>query len=347
MGKKNITGHALGLHRVLDNVKTLPQNASKLDASPTIYSNEILIDVEFLQIDSASFHQLRQAHASLESLKQAIVAIISERGKMQNPVTGSGGMLLGKVIEVGADYPDRSLKVGLKIATLVSLTATPLCLKEIHDIDLKRERVKISGTAVLFEKSLYAVMPEDISEGAALAAFDICGAPLLTVKQVKAGDKIFVLGLGKAGRSVLAGLRYKFGDSVKLFGADADKDAVKYCQNLYGASAFSILNAQDPIEVLSWVEKQTGQELMDLSVNLVNVSNSEMPTILVTRNGGKCLFYSMATDFKKATLGCESVAKDVQLIMGTGYTKGHADFMLELIRHDKNLRAYFEEKFGD
>ena len=154
---KPTTGHALGLHRVLDKVKTLPQNALKLDATSSIYSNEILIDVEFLQIDSANFHQLRQAHASSESLKQAIAAIISERGKMQNPVTGSGGMLLGKVAAVGSDYPDRSLKVGLKIATLVSLTATPLSLKEIHDIDLKRERVKISGTAVLFEKSLYRI----------------------------------------------------------------------------------------------------------------------------------------------------------------------------------------------
>lgn len=346
MVTKITRGHALGLHRVLDKVKTLPQNAVKLDASPTLYSNEILIDVEFLQIDSASFHQLRQVHTSLDSLRQAIVTIISERGKMQNPVTGSGGMLLGRVAEVGSDYPDRSLKVGAKIAALVSLTATPLSLKEIHDIDLARERVKISGTAVLFEKSLYAVMPTDISKGAALAAFDICGAPLLTVKQTKVGDKVFVLGLGKAGRSVLAGLKYKFGDQVKLFGADADKDAVKYCQNLYGASAFSVLNAQDPVEVLAWVEKQTGRELMDLSVNLVNVSNSEMPTILATCDGGKCLFYSMATDFKKVTLGCESVAKDVQLIMGTGYTKGHADFMMELLRHDKNLCAYFEEKFN-
>lgn len=346
MVTKKIKGHSLGLHRVLDPVKTLPQNAMKLDASPQIFSNEILIDVEFLQIDSASFHQLCQTHASASSLKQAMTAIIFERGKMQNPVTGSGGMLLGKVAAVGSDYPDRSLKVGAKLATLVSLTATPLSLKEIHDIDFGRERVKISGEAILFEKSLYAVMPSDISEGAALAAFDICGAPLLTVKHAKAQDKIFVLGLGKAGRSVLAGLKYKFGDTVKLFGADANKDAVKYCQDLYGASSFSVLNAQDPVEVLNWAEKQTGQELMDLTVNLVNVPNSEMPTILATRDGGKCLFYSMATDFKKATLGCESVAKDVMLLMGIGYTEGHAEFMLKLLQHDKNLRAYFEEKFS-
>jgi len=30
-----------------------------------------------------------------------IVKIVGERGKMQNPVTGSGGMLKGTVIKIG------------------------------------------------------------------------------------------------------------------------------------------------------------------------------------------------------------------------------------------------------
>ncbi len=46
-------------------------------------------------------------------------------GQMQNPVTGSGGMLLGTVREVGPDSP-LGLRVGQRVATLVSLTLTPL-----------------------------------------------------------------------------------------------------------------------------------------------------------------------------------------------------------------------------
>ena len=44
---------------------------------------------------------------------------------MQNPVTGSGGMLVGTVEEVGPESP-LGLTAGDRVATLVSLTLTPL-----------------------------------------------------------------------------------------------------------------------------------------------------------------------------------------------------------------------------
>ena len=43
--------------------------------------------------------------------------IVSTRGKMHNPVTDSGGVLIGKVIELGKDAPAkaRGLKVALSL----------------------------------------------------------------------------------------------------------------------------------------------------------------------------------------------------------------------------------------
>jgi L-erythro-3,5-diaminohexanoate dehydrogenase len=343
--KQVITTHPLGLHRVLDDPKVLPQNAQALDNQIKLHSNELSVDVDFLQIDSASFAQLKTADPHEDDLKKSILSIVEKRGKMQNPVTGSGGMLLGNVLEVGKDYPDQAIKVGDRIATLVSLTATPLDIKAIHHIDFAKERIEVDAKAFLFAKSLYAKMPDGISDGAALAAFDICGAPLIAVNHAKVGDTVFVLGLGKAGKAVMAALRYRFGDKVTLLGADANEVALDFCAKNYGAITAK-LNAQDPIEVLSWVEKNTQGELADFVINLVNVPHTEMPTILSTKDTGKSLFFSMATDFQKATLGCESVAKDVTLLMGIGYTKGHADFMIEVLRKDAVLQKYFEEHFG-
>ncbi len=94
-----------------------------------IYDNEILIDVTALNIDSASFTQLwNAADKDKEEVKQMILDIVNERGgKMQNPVTGSGGMLMGTIAEIGsALQADTDLKVGDRIATLVSLSLTPL-----------------------------------------------------------------------------------------------------------------------------------------------------------------------------------------------------------------------------
>ena len=58
-------------------------------------------------------------------MRDAVLEIIQTRGKMHNPVTGSGGMLLGTVQDVGVDSP-LGLQAGERIATLVSLTLTPL-----------------------------------------------------------------------------------------------------------------------------------------------------------------------------------------------------------------------------
>ena len=76
-----------------------------------------------------------------------ILGIVNERGKMQNPVTGSGGMFIGKVAYIGEDL-DLDIKVGDKIASLVSLSMTPLKIDEILDIHPDIDRVDIKGQAV-------------------------------------------------------------------------------------------------------------------------------------------------------------------------------------------------------
>lgn len=338
-------GHPLGLHRILDTKKVLPQAAARLDPELPACSNEVLVDVETLQIDSASFAELRSRTGTADGIKAEILEIVGQRGKMQNPVTGSGGMLLGVVREVGADYPDQSLKAGDKIATLISLTSTPLKLAEIKSVDLARERVLVSGHAILFEQSLYAKIPADLPEGAALAAFDICGAPLLAVKNTKAGDSIFILGLGKAGRSILAALTEEFGSDVTIYGTDASVAAVDYCRENFPGT-YKVLDAKDPIMVSSWIEGATQGSLANFTINTANVDNTEMAAILSTRNGGKCLFFGMATSFQKAALGAEAVKKDVELLIGSGYTAGHADYMINLVRKNAILRKYFESTFG-
>lgn len=337
--------HPLGLHRVMDGKKVLPQAAQRLDPDPPVRSNEILVAVEALQIDSASFAQLKKAHVTPGAIGDAIRAIVSERGKMQNPVTGSGGMLLGRVAEIGASYPDGSVEVGDRVATLISLTATPLRLEEIREVDVARERVLVKGTAILFARSIFAKMPDDVPEGAALAAFDICGAPLLVKKRVKAGDTVFILGLGKAGRSILAGLELQFGDQIKIFGTDASEAAVKFCRDTFPGT-YAALDARDPVAVLEWVEKETGGALANFTVNTANVDGTEMSAILATRDGGRCFFFGMATSFQKAALGAESARKDVELLIGTGYTEGHANDMIQLLRNHGKLRHYFESHFA-
>ena len=132
----NEQGCRYGTHRVIEPKGTLPQPAIKLDNTPEIFDNEVLIDVQTLNIDSASYTQIKNAcGGDAEKMKSMIISIVNERGKMQNPVTGSGGMLIGTVLAIGPKFPDKKLKVGDKIATLVSLSLTPLNLTKIIHLD--------------------------------------------------------------------------------------------------------------------------------------------------------------------------------------------------------------------
>ena len=98
----------LGLHRVIDPPGVLPQAAWQLDATPAIAPDEVRIRVDRLNLDAASYRHLRETYAhDPDKIRAAVLDIITTRGKMQNPVTNSGGMLTGTVEEVGPAVPTR------------------------------------------------------------------------------------------------------------------------------------------------------------------------------------------------------------------------------------------------
>src|SRR6476646_8920971 len=98
-------GDMYGLTRVVGEKGVLPQRAQKLDPSLPLRDDELLIDVESLNIDAASFKQIKESvGGDVDKISETIQRIVKERGKMQNPVTGSGGMLIGRVREVGARH---------------------------------------------------------------------------------------------------------------------------------------------------------------------------------------------------------------------------------------------------
>jgi len=182
-------GNRFGTHRVINPSGSMPQAAQQISNDMEIYDNEILIDVDALNIDSASFTQLKsEAHGDPEKIKKKIMQIVEERGKMQNPVTGSGGMLMGKIAKIGDGLENKfDLGVGDRIATLVSLSLTPLKIHEIIDIKMNIDKVIVKAQAILFESGLYAKIPEDMTDAVALAALDVAGAPAQTMKLVKTG----------------------------------------------------------------------------------------------------------------------------------------------------------------
>jgi len=313
-----------------------------------LYDNELLLDVERLNIDSASFTQLKEeCRNDAERIKQRIAEIVRERGKMQNPVTGSGGMLIGRVREVGPRFPNQSLAKGTKVATLVSLTLTPLVLNAIHQVDMATGQVEVSGQAILFASGPYAVLLSHIPEKVALAALDVCGAPAQTARIVQPGQRVLVMGAGgKSGLLSLYQAWKKAGATGQVMAIEAHSKACEEIERLGISHHVAQVDATDPVAVHETVSKWTDGELADVTINCVNVPLTEMPAILATRDGGLIYFFSMTVQFTTAALGAEGVGKDVQMVIGNGYAPGHAELTLASLDESEKLKEIFVRRYG-
>lgn len=350
-----------GVHRVLapsggQVTLTLPQAAQRLDDDPAVGPDEVRIDVEVLNLDAASYRQLARAHTRADgvvdgdAVRTEVLDIVRARGKMQNPVTGSGGMLIGTVAEVGLHSP-LGVRAGDRVATLVSLSLTPLRITDgLRRWDGLGERVPATGHAILFGRSIVARLPEDLDAELALMVMDVCGAPALVSRTigeyaVRTGRAPRVLVLGAAGKSGSLSLA-----AAAAAGAAARVAVVPHAGEaalLTGrglAEEIVVADARSPLALREAVLAAGGPA--DVTVVCVDVPGCEQPAIMATAEGGTVIFFSMATDFAAAALGAEGLAADVTMLIGNGYVPGHADLALALFRETPGVRTLFESRLA-
>ena len=257
-------------------------------------------------------------------------------------------MLIGTVEQIGPALEGKTdLKVGDKIATLVSLSLTPLVIEEIITVRKEIDQVDIKGKAILFESGIYAKLPSDVPENLALSVLDVAGAPAQTIKLVKEGDTVLVLGGGgKSGLLCLYEAKKLAGATGKVICWAHRESSLATVKELGLADVCIAGDATNAIEVYDKVMEATDGKLCDLVISCVSRQNCEMSAILATKDEGTVYFFSMATSFTKAALGAEGVGKDVNMIIGNGYTKGHAETALQIMRESKELRDLYTKLYA-
>ena len=326
----------LGAHRVIAPSGALPQAAVRLDAHSPLQAEELEIAVNSLHVDAASFRQIREAEADDPvQIARHIANLVVDRGKLHNPVTGSGGMLIGTTVAAGALFHGAPT-AGTAIASLVSLTLTPLRLDSVHAVDLSSGRIEVTGRAFLVGDCPWCVLPGDLPSSVALSALDVAGAAPRTRLRTRPGDKVVVLGGG--GRSgLLASLAARQAGASTVVAVDLRAEALYRSRALGAATEF--ING-DVRQSLILADRLG--ELADLTVSCVDVAGAESAAILATKPDGRVLFFSMATSFSAACLSAEGFGRPVTLEMGNGFVAGHAEETLNLLRRHPQLQVWLE-----
>ena len=339
---------------MLDPPGALPQPAWRLDADfSRLFPGELLVEVETLNIDAASFVQMetaaRAAGASEEEVgdrvAQIVLATVRDRGKQHNPVTGSGGMLLGRVLQVAPGRQEGGPRPGDRVATLASLSLTPLRIDRVAGVRRRSAQIDVEGEAVVFASAPCATLPGDLPDRLVLAVLDVAGAAPQVARHTRPGDVVVVLGAGgKSG--VLCAAEARRRGAAQVIGVESHPAAAAELEALAICDRVVEGDARDPLSVRRRVLEATGGREADLAISCVNVPDAELSAILVTRDRGVAYFFAMSTSFTRAALGAEGVGKDIDLFIGNGYARGHAKHTLEMMRTMPAVRALFEKRYG-
>jgi L-erythro-3,5-diaminohexanoate dehydrogenase len=340
------SGDAYGTHRVLEPAGALPQPAWRLDNDfRRLFAGEVLLAVETLNIDAASFAQMEQEGDPAHIVLRTVLT----RGKQHNPITGSGGMLLGRVLQVAPQGrpAGEALAVGDRVASLVSLSLTPLRVDTVRGVRPARAQMDVDGEAVLFASSAYARLTGDPPDRIALAALDVAGAAPQVARLVRPGACVLILGAGgKSGVLCAAEARRCGGPTARVVGLEASPRAAGELRALGFCDEVVAADARAPLAVRRAMLEATAGREADVTFSCVNVPDAELGAILATRDRGVVYFFAMSTSFTKAALGAEGVGKDVDLFIGNGYAQGHAEHTLAMLREMPALRALFEQRYG-
>jgi L-erythro-3,5-diaminohexanoate dehydrogenase len=152
-------------------------------------------------------------------------------------------------------------------------------------------------------------------------------------------------GGGKSGILCCYQAMKKCGDSGKVIVVEYSEENAERIREYKLAHEVVIADATKPLDVFEKIKRITDENLCDVVINNVNVPGTEMGSILAVKNGGIVYFFSMATSFTRAALGAEGVGKDITMIIGNGYTKGHAKLALDILRESREIRRLFEKLY--
>ena len=136
------------------------------------------------------------------------------------------------------------------------------------------------------------------------------------------------------------------GVSGKVIGIVRNPSYIETCKQT-GCNEVIIADATDALTIQQEVARHTRGQMADVVINVVNIEDTELPSIMACKDRGLVYFFSMATSFTKAALGAEGIGADVDMILGNGYARHHAAISIDLLRRNPVLMKIFQSRYTD
>jgi L-erythro-3,5-diaminohexanoate dehydrogenase len=335
-----------GGHRSMEPAGALPHLATRLDADAPLGAHEAFLDVELLNIDATSYRVIRdRAGADPVRMAALVREVVADRGKLQNPWTGSGGVLVGRVDEAGDLSPVTGMAIGSRVVPLVSLIALPLRLDDVGPVDPSTPQVPARGRAVVTGRMPVAEVPDDLPLDVALTAFDVYPVAWHVRDRARPGDHVLVLGAGHAGLLAAAAGTEQVGPVGRVTVVDTSEAALGRLVTVAPGARAVRADATDAAAVVRALDDD-GAGPSDLTLVCASAAGCEGTAILTTAPDGTVLFFSTATTFPAAALGVDALGTTVSLVIPNGCTPDRGGYTLDLLRANPFLLDAFRHRPG-
>ncbi len=335
-----------GMKRVLEPQHVLPTSAWKLDNNRNIYPDEIKVSIKRIHLEGTGFKQIcTESNNDEKKIKQTIIDMVIRRGKLHNPITDTGGLVMGIVEEIGEEYNNRcQLKVGDLVICNASAASIPMYIEDITLIDKAYNQVEATGYVVLHDSIPVVKAPEDVSSKMLMFAFDQSGT-LFRLRSLIGNKTKFLI----VGNSMFTNLLY--GHVIRReLGANCDISCILDKKNnirVAGKGIDSLIEKifdevfyLDILRPVECIEKIGAESFYDLTVNCAEIPGAETINILATKPGGTVLFANLINNLNIALYITESISKGLEVRSAEGYLEGYDDFDVELVRE---LSEYLDD----
>ncbi len=332
-----------GVSRVMEPKGAVPATAWKLDNQRQISPKEIRIRLEKVHIEWDNFNQIC-SHCGYDEMriKARIMQIIEERGKLHNPFTGSGGLFMGTIEEIGSEVDAEGLKVGDRVFSQSSITGMAMHIDRITRFDFNYGQMECQGYVICFEATSLIQYTGEVSAKYLLTAIDEEGNFLGVRQAVSEGnvERAVIIG-GNLVTTLLYAqiLRDCFGENTRLT-AVLDKHSLGNLTEAEIISAFQpviehtcFVDLSQPLEAWQQImDEERNDQPVDAVINLEDISGSETLATLLVREHGTVFYASLQNNYSEGILVADSMGKEVTPYALDGFDKDAYDYAVKLIQ---------------